>query len=94
MNWSEDVFNKTKQFGIHGYPLSKCLLILDIEDEAAYASDFEDSKSPIARAYAKGQAYAEFAFDNILFKKGTEGDLNAMREYEKRKTMQKIRNAD
>ena len=85
MNWSEEILNKTKQFGIHGYPLSKCLLILDIEQEAAYERDFDNEKSDIGRAYAKGQAYAEFAFDNLLLKKGMEGDIQAIEAYEKRK---------
>jgi hypothetical protein len=91
MSWSEDILNKTKQCGVHGYPLAKVLLIIDIEDEAAYTDAFKDPNSDIYKAYAKGEAYAEFAFDNILFKKGTEGDLIAMKAYDERKRLKKFK---
>ena len=91
MKWEDDILNKTKQFGIHGYPLSKCLLILDIDNETDYAAEFQAEGTDIHRAYMKGVAFGEFAFDNILFKKGTEGDIASMKEYEKRVRTRKIR---
>jgi hypothetical protein len=93
MSWSEEILNKTKQLGVLGYPLSKCLNILDLPSEqiAAYQNDFKHEGSDIQKSYQKGMDTADFTFDNMLFKKAQEGDLKALQVFEERKNKYKYK---
>ena len=85
--FEEDVLKKTTQFGALGYPLSKCLNILDLDPDLSvkYAAEFGDTTSEIYKKYQKGVDAAEFMIDSKLFEMARAGDLKALKEYEQRK---------
>jgi hypothetical protein len=93
MTWTKEILDKTKQLGVLGYPLSKCLNILDLPSEqiAAYQNDFKHEGSDVQKAYQKGMDTADFTFDNMLFKKAQEGDLKALQMFDGRKLKYKLK---
>ncbi len=54
MEYNEDFLKKMVQVGTLGYPLSKIINVLDIEDQKQFTKDFDNPKSKIAVAYQKG----------------------------------------
>ena len=93
MNWSEEILNKTKQFGVLGYALSKCLNILDLGDvkEAEYIEEWNTYGSAVRKSYQKGEDYRDFAFDSKLFDMAKGGDVRAMKMFEDRIKQQRLK---
>lgn len=80
-----EILNKIKNFGMLGYPPSKIIAILEINDEKTFIRDFYDHNSEICKAYQKGADQADHYIDNKLFEMAQKGDLNALRKFESRK---------
>ena len=85
MEYTEDFFKKIIQVGTLGYPLTKIINVLDIEQDASFTTDFYNAKSKVAQSYQKGIDKADFILDSKLFDMAKNGDLKAMQKYEERK---------
>ena len=71
--------------GTLGYPLSKIINVLDIDDIKQFTKDFDNPKSQVAISYQKGVDKADFVLDSKLFDMAKGGDLKALDKYEVRK---------
>lgn len=85
MEYTEDFLKKMVQVGTLGYPLSKIINVLDVEDEKQFTKDFDNAKSKIAVAYQKGIDKADFILDSKLFEMAKNGEMRALQKYEERK---------
>ena len=85
MEYNEEFLKKMVQVGTLGYPLSKIINVLDIDDVEQFIEDFDDPKSRIAISYQKGVDKADFVLDSKLFEMAKGGDLKALDKYEARK---------
>lgn len=85
MEYSEDFLKKMVQVGTLGYPLSKIINVLDIDDIKQFTKDFDNPKSQVAISYQKGVDKADFVLDSKLFDMAKNGDLKALAKYEGRK---------
>lgn len=85
MEYNEDFLKKMVQVGTLGYPLSKIVNVLDIDNEKQFIKDFDNKNHPIAKAYQKGIDKADFVIDSKLFDMAKNGDLKALKEYDERK---------
>lgn len=88
MEYTEDFLKKMVQVGTLGYPLSKIINVLDIDDTKHFTKDFDNPKSKVAIAYQKGVDKADFVLDSKLFDMAKGGDLKALDKYERRKKTQ------
>lgn len=83
--YSEDVINAVKSFGLLSYPLEKIVnLISDITgeeiDKTSFKKDFNDPSSSIYNAYHKGRDMADYQINKKLFEMAKSGDLKALDE--------------
>lgn len=85
MEYNEDFLKKMVQVGTLGYPLSKIINVLDIDDAKQFTKDFDNPKSKVAISYQKGVDKADFVLDSKLFDMAKNGDLKALQKYEERK---------
>lgn len=85
MEYNEDFLKKMVQVGTLGYPLSKIINVLDIDDIKQFTKDFDNPKSQVAISYQKGVDKADFVLDSKLFDMAKGGDLKALDKYEDRK---------
>lgn len=85
MEYNEDFLKKMVQVGTLGYPLSKIINVLDIDDIKQFTKDFDNPKSQVAISYQKGVDKADFVLDSKLFDMAKSGDLKALDKYEVRK---------
>ena len=85
MEYNEDFLKKMVQVGTLGYPLSKIINVLDIDDIKQFTKDFDNPKSQVAISYQKGVDKADFVLDLKLFDMAKNGDLKALDKYEVRK---------
>ena len=85
MEYNEDFLKKMVQVGTLGYPLSKIINVLDIDDTKQFTKDFDNPKSQVAISYQKGVDKADFVLDSKLFDMAKGGDLKALDKYETRK---------
>jgi len=85
MEYTEDFIKKIVQMGTLGYPLSKIINILDIEDELKFEKDFYNVDNIVYKSYNKGIDKADFVLDSKLFDMAKNGDLRALKEYQERK---------
>lgn len=85
MEYNEDFLKKMVQVGTLGYPLSKIINVLDIDDIKQFTKDFDNPKSQVAISYQKGVDKADFVLDSRLFDMAKGGDLKALDKYEVRK---------
>lgn len=85
MEYNEDFLKKMVQVGTLGYPLSKIINVLDIDDAKQFTKDFDNPKSQVAISYQKGVDKADFVLDSKLFDMAKGGDLKALDKYETRK---------
>lgn len=85
MEYNEDFLKKMVQVGTLGYPLSKIINVLDIDDIEKFTKDFDNPKSQVAISYQKGVDKADFVLDSKLFDMAKGGDLKALDKYEARK---------
>lgn len=67
MEYNEDFLKKMVQVGMLGYPLSKIINVLDIDDTKQFTKDFDNPKSKVASSYQKGVDKADFVLDSKLF---------------------------
>lgn len=88
MEYNEDFLKKMVQVGTLGYPLSKIINVLDIDDTKQFIKDFDNPKSKVAISYQKGVDKADFVLDSKLFDMAKGGDLKALDKYERRKRTQ------
>lgn len=88
MEYNEDFLKKMVQVGTLGYPLSKIINVLDIDDTKQFTKDFDNPKSKVAISYQKGVDKADFVLDSKLFDMAKGGDLKALDKYERRKRSQ------
>ena len=88
MEYNEDFLKKMVQVGTLGYPLSKIINVLDIDDTKQFTKEFDDPKSKVAISYQKGVDKADFVLDSKLFDMAKGGDLKALDKYERRKRIQ------
>jgi hypothetical protein len=88
MEYNEDFLKKMVQVGTLGYPLSKIINVLDIDDAKQFTKDFDNPKSKVAISYQKGVDKADFVLDSKLFDMAKGGDLKALDKYEMRKRSQ------
>jgi hypothetical protein len=86
MEYNEDFLKKMVQVGTLGYPLSKIINVLDIDDTKQFTKDFDNPKSQVAISYQKGVDKADFVLDSKLFDMAKGGDLKALDKYETRKS--------
>ncbi len=91
--WSDEILKHTTTFGALGYELSKCLLILDLNDDLTtkYSTDFFEKDSPIGKAYQKGIILEEFSIDSKLFDMARAGDIKSLKELNQRKHKRKLK---
>ena len=85
MEYTEDFLKKMVQVGMLGYPLSKIINVLDVEDVEQFAKDFDDPQNKVAINYQKGIDKADFVIDSKLFEMAKGGDIKAIEKYEERK---------
>jgi len=85
MEYNEDFLKKMVQVGTLGYPLSKIINVLDIDDVKQFTKDFDNPKSKVAISYQKGVDKADFVLDSKIFDMAKGGDLKALDKYEARK---------
>ena len=85
MKYTDDFLKKIMQCGTLGYPLSKILNVLDIDNEAEFKVDFNNKESEVSKTYQKGIDRADFVLDSKLFEMAKDGDLKALDKYERRK---------
>lgn len=85
MEYNDEFLKKMVQVGTLGYPLSKIINVLDIDDIKQFTKDFDNPKSKIAVSYQKGVDKADFILDIKLFEMAKNGDLKALQKYEERK---------
>ena len=85
MEYNEDFLKKMVQVGPLGYPLSKIINVLDIDDVKQFTKDFDNPKSKVAISYQKGVDKADFVLDSKIFDMAKGGDLKALDKYEARK---------
>jgi len=85
MEYNEEFLKKMVQVGTLGYPLSKILNVLDIENEKQFIKDFNTKNSDVFNSYQKGVDKADFLLDIKLFEMAKNGDLKALDKYEQRK---------
>jgi hypothetical protein len=85
MEYTADQLKKIVNLGTLGYDVEKCINVLDVEDEAAFKKEFATPGTTVYKAYKKGQDIADFAIDSKLFEMARQGDINAMREFERKK---------
>lgn len=85
MEYTEEFLKNIVQVGKLGYPLSKIINVLDIEDVETFTKDFYDPNSQVAINYRKGVDKSDFMIDLKLFNMAANGDLKALEKYEKRK---------
>ena len=88
MEYNDEFLKKMVQVGTLGYPLSKIINVLDIDDIKQFTKDFDNPKSKIAVSYQKGVDKADFILDSKLFEMAKNGDLKALQKYEERKRNQ------
>lgn len=88
MEYKEDFLKKIVQMGTLGYPLSKIINVLDIDDINEFKKDFDNPKSQVAISYQKGVDKADYVIDSKLFDMAKGGDLKALAKYEVRKKKQ------
>lgn len=88
MKYTDDFLKKIMQCGALGYPLSKILNVLDIENEAEFKVDFNNKDSEVPKSYQKGIDRADFVLDSKLFEMAKDGDLQALNKYERRRDSQ------
>ena len=88
MEYNEDFLKKMVQVGTLGYPLSKIINVLDIDDTKQFTKDFDNPKSKVVISYQKGVDKADFVLDSKLFDMAKGGDLKALDKYERRKRTQ------
>lgn len=90
MDYTDEFLKKITGLGTLGYPLEKILNVLDVPDEAAFAADFYQPGSTVARAYQKGVDQADYVIDMKLFELAKGGDMKALEKYEERKIYQQL----
>lgn len=88
MKYTDDFLKKIMQCGTLGYPLSKILNVLDIDNEAEFKVDFNNKESEVSKNYQKGIDRADFVLDCKLFEMAKDGDLKAFDKFERRKFIQ------
>ena len=88
MKYTDDFLKKIMQCGTLGYPLSKILNVLDVDNEAELKEDFNNKESEVSKNYQKGIDRADFVLDSKLFEMAKDGDLKALDKYERRKDIQ------
>jgi hypothetical protein len=91
MEYSADQIKKIVNLGTLGYDVEKCINVMDVENEAAFKKDFLTPGTAVYKAYKKGHDIADFAIDSKLFEMARQGDINAMREFERKKRMRENR---
>ena len=67
MKYTDDFLKKIMQCGTLGYPLSKILNVLDVDNEAEFKDDFNNKESEVSKNYQKGIDRADFVLDSKLF---------------------------
>jgi len=85
MEYNEEFLKKMVQVGTLGYPLTKIINVLDIDNPKQFAKDFYNPASKVATSYQKGVDKADFILDTKLFEMAKAGDLKALDKYEARK---------
>jgi len=85
MDYTNELLTKIIQVGTLGYPLSKIINVLDIEDETAFKKDFYNKKHIVYKNYNKGLDKADLVIDSKLFDMAKNGDLKALEKYQFRK---------
>lgn len=93
MKYDDEFLKKVESLGILGYPVQKCINILDIGDTEVnqFTTDFNSPESKVKKAYQKGVDKAEYAIDSKLFNKAKEGDLKALQKFEDRQSARLLR---
>jgi hypothetical protein len=92
--YSDDILNAIKSFGLLSYPLPKIINLLpditgqDDIDMDTLSNDFHIEGSPIHTAYHKGIDMAEYQINKKLFDMAKAGDLDALEKFERRKRLQ------
>ena len=90
MEYTEEFLKKMMQVGTLGYPPSKIVNVLEVEDYIQFIKDFDNPISKVAIAYQKGVDIADFILDSKLFEMAKNGDLKALTKYEERKREQMV----
>jgi len=87
--YDKKVLDKVMQLGTLGYPLSKALNVLDLEEGLVdqFQRDFECPDTVIYKQYQKGVDKSDFLIDAKLFEMAKNGDLKAVEKYEQRKKL-------
>jgi hypothetical protein len=91
MEYTEEFLMKVIQVGTLGYPFSKIVNVLDVEDEGQFERDFYDENHVVCKNYKKGLDKADFIIDNKLFDMAKKGDLDALKEYQARKKKSQVK---
>jgi hypothetical protein len=80
MEYNEDFLKKMVQVGTLGYPLSKIINVLDIDDIKQFTKDFDNQKSQVAISYQKGVDKADFVLDSKLFDMAKGGGFKSIKQ--------------
>ena len=73
MDWSDDILDKVRSFGILGYSVDKIIDLVSPPDVYAFRNDFADVNSSLHKAYRKGRTRGSYNLDKELFEQSTHG---------------------
>jgi hypothetical protein len=86
MEFTADQLKRAVQLGALGYGAIKSANVLEVEDIDEFLVDFNNPISEFQKYYQKGVDMADFAIDAKLFDMAKNGNLQAMKEFEIRKS--------
>ena len=85
MIYEDSFLSKIIQVGTLGYPFSKIVNVLDVEDVKTFKKDFYDKDHQVNIKYNVGLDKADLLIDSKIFEMAKGGDLKALEIYERRK---------
>ncbi len=86
MEYNDEFLKKIVQMGMLGYPLSKIVNVIDIENEEKFKADFYNESHPVCKSYKKGIDRADSVIDMKLFDLAKTGDLDAIKQFDARRS--------
>lgn len=94
--WDEVLIAKVVKLGGLGYPLHKCINVLQLEKKKipSFISDFSNPESQIAKAYAIGKDVVDFELDTKLLQLAKTGEIKAIQAFSKKRLKYQIQTPD
>ena len=90
MDITPEFLSKVETCGTLGYRAAKVINILEVPEADArwFMKQFADKSSSIRRAFDRGVDKSDFMIDKKVFELAQTGDMAAIQEYARRKSME------